>query len=379
MNLEKGNNLTAIICLTEKGAELALRLGELLGTEVSGQWSVVGETVYIPKRLEGSVVGRQSSVVGTGAPIKYFEDWQGAFAEVFSKYPKIICIMATGIVIRSLVPLIKSKYNDPAVIVLDEKGDFVISLLSGHVGGANDLARNVAAKLGGQDVITTATDVRGKPAVDILAAELDGLVVPIEKVKVFNRLLVEGEKVYLSSPFPIVSSIKEGFVWQEWSEYSEPAVLISPYIPKDTNHIIQILPRNLVVGIGCRKRVDLEVVVGALKEVFKNFRLDERCIKSLATIDFKGEEEALRLLSKEMKISLKTVSKDEIKTLEGTFEPSGWVKKQIGVDGVCEPAAKIVANKGYTIVPKQKAGPVTISVAVEKSWWLDSDREIKIF
>lgn len=356
MNSEKENNLTAVICLTEKGAELAVRLGKLLGVAIA---------VYIPKRLEKTIVQDRT------VQIEYFEDWQDTFAKVFSRYTQIICIMATGIVVRSLAPLIKSKYCDPAVVVVDEKGDFAISLLSGHVGGANNLAREVADKLNGQAVITTATDVRGKPAVDVLAAELDGLVVPGEKVKVFNRLLVEGEKVYLSSPFPIVSSIKDGFIWQEWPEFSEPAVLISPYVQEAAGNILQILPRNLVVGIGCRKGVALETVTRALMETFKHFYLDERCIKALATIDFKGEEEALKLLSKEMKVPLRTVTKEEIRTLEGTFEPSHWVKKQIGVGGVCEPAAKLAANKGSTIVPKQKVGPVTISVAVEKSWWLD--------
>lgn len=367
MNSEKENNLTAVICLTEKGAELALRLGELLDRTIA---------VYIPKRLAKTIV-RDRPV-----QIEYFEDWQDTFARVFSRYTQIICVMATGIVVRSLAPLIRSKYCDPAVVVVDEKGDFAISLLSGHVGGANNLARQVADKLKGQAVITTATDVRGKPAVDVLAAQLDGLVEPKEKVKFFNRLLIEGEKVYLSSPFPVVPFIKDGFVWQEWpkfgEKFSEPVVLISPQIKKPAGKMLQILPRNLVVGIGCRKGVDLETVVRALRKVLNHFNLDERCVKTLATIDLKGEEEALKLLSKEMKVPLRTVSKEEITTLEGTFEPSHWVKKQIGVGGVCEPAAKLVANKGFIIVPKQKAGPVTISVAVEKSWWLDLDQGTEI-
>lgn len=365
MNIEKENNSTAILCLTEKGAELAIRLGE----------SIHGNSIlYIPKRLEGL------NTKGYKKQIKYFENWQEMFSGVFSDYSRIICIMATGIVVRSLSPLIDSKYSDPAVVVVDEKGAFAISLLSGHVGGANTLAEEVAEKLSGQAVITTATDVREKPAVDVLAAKLNGLALPRENVKLFNRLLVENKTVYMSSPFSLGSTIKQGFVWKEWSNDIEPVVLISPYIQEagGKRQILQILPRNLVVGIGCRKGVTLEAVATALMETLNRYFIDERCIKSLATIDFKGEEEALQLLSKKMQVPLITVTKEEINTLEGTFNPSDWVKKQIGVGGVCEPAAKLVAKKGLIIVPKQKVGPVTISVAVEKSWWLDLDQGTEI-
>ncbi|KUO49753.1 MAG: hypothetical protein APF76_00455 [Desulfitibacter sp. BRH_c19] len=368
MNTGKESNCTAILCLTEKGAQLATRLGEILdGNSV----------LYIPKRL------KDLNCRDYEKQISYFENWQEMFSGVFSSYSKIICIMATGIVVRSLSPLINSKYSDPAVVVVDEKGAFAISLLSGHVGGANSLAKEVASKLSGQVVITTATDVREKPAVDVLAAELNGLALPRENVKLFNRLLVEDKTVYLSSPFPVVPTIKQGFVWRQWPNYIEPAILISPYVQEvkskkqEAMDVLQILPRNLVVGIGCRKGVTLEDVTTALMETLNKYSFDERCIKSLATIDFKGEEEALKLLSKKMQVPLNTVTKDEINSLEGTFDPSDWVTKQIGVGGVCEPAAKLVAKKGLTIVPKQKVGPVTISMAVEKSWWLDLDQEIE--
>ncbi len=365
MNTEKENNSTAILCLTEQGAELATRLGESLDRNA---------ILYIPKRLESL------NTKGYKKQIKYFENWQEMFSGVFSSYSRIICIMATGIVVRSLSPLLNSKYSDPAVVVVDEKGAFAISLLSGHVGGANTLAKEVADKLSGQAVITTATDVREKPAVDVLAAELTGVALPRENVKLFNRLLVENKTVYMSSPFPLVSTIKQGFVWREWSNDVEPVVLISPYVQEagGERQVLQILPRNLVVGVGCRKGVTLEEVTTALRETLNKYSIDERCIKTLATIDFKGEEEALQLLSKKMQVPLITVTKEEINTLEGTFDPSEWVKKQIGVGGVCEPAAKLVAKKGLTIVPKQKVGPVTISVAVEKSWWLGLDQETEI-
>lgn len=363
MNLGKVSKLTAILSLTKKGAELAIKLGELLDND---------GVVYIPKRLETPEHTKGKS------QLIFFENWQKTFEEVFGEYSQIICIMATGIVVRSLAPLLKSKFTDPAVVVVDEKGSFAISLLSGHVGGANSLAQEIAGKLKGQAVITTATDVRQKPALDMIAKKLDAIAVQRDRIKLFNRLLVEDKTVYLTSPFPIKFSIKEGFTWQNWnSNLKEPIAIISPYKLYNLNlqNYLHILPKNLVVGIGCRKGISLEDAQRALDETLDRYGIDQRSIKSLATIDFKGEEEGLKLLSQKMQIPLYTVTKEEINALEGTFEPSDWVKKSIGVGGVCQPAAKLVAMKGITIVPKQKIGPVTISVAVERSWWLDLDLE----
>lgn len=365
MNTGKAAKGPAILCLTKQGASLAVKLAGMMDEAA----------VFIPLRLKGE-----------GFNVYYFEDWQETFSAVFKRYSQVICIMAAGIVVRSLGPLMQSKFSDPAVVVLDEKGRYAISLLSGHIGGANRLAEEVALKLGAMPVITTATDVSQRPAVDLLAARLDGFIEPVAQLKVFNRMLAEGERVYLYSLLPLTKEITEGFEYRGWPaaqggasgyqdlQFEPPAVIIAPvssrYVQGKENALnIFIKPKNLVVGMGCRKGVSLEQVKSAFKSIMEEYFLDERCVKLLATIDIKEHEPAFRKFSKELDMPLVTYTKEEINALEGSFLHSDWVNNKIGVGGVCEPAAKLGAKQGMTIVPKQKIGPVTISVAAEKSWW----------
>lgn len=348
-----------VFSLTEAGARLGLKLIESLG---EGQ-------ICLPRRLDAIPEMSQKA--------QYFEHWDEAFRKAFLNYSKLICIMATGIVVRSLAPLIKSKLQDPAIVVLDEKGRFAISLLSGHWGGANRLARRVANCLGGEAVITTATDVQGQPAIDQLAGDMDGKIEPLSKLKLFNRLLAEKQRIYLYSPWPVRADIASTFTWQEWTdneaEYLEPALIISHHqtTPSEKRDIIQIRPRNLYLGIGCRKGVSLGQVKEALARVYDFFKLDHDCLAGLATIVLKQDEPALKQLAIEMKLELYCFTQIEIESLEGCYQSSDWVKQTLGVGGVCEPAAILASRMGITLVPKQKVGPVTISVAMEKSWWWD--------
>lgn len=355
---------TAILCLTENGAALAVKLSQL----------IIPSQVFVPERLQALQVG------GEGAAVYFFRQWRETFKDVFRNYQRIICIMAVGIVVRSLANLTSSKFNDPAIVVVDEAGRFAISLLSGHVGGANRLAEEVAAHLNGQAVITTATDVNNKPAVDLMAAQMGAGLEPLAQVKIINRRLAEGQEVYLYSPFPLVETIKSDFSWREWplaeaEKFQEPAVIIGPYQVKvdSQSEYVRIKPRNLVVGIGCRQGLAYREIRAALAEIMAKFKLDEDCVKSLASIDIKAAEPGIRQLAEEMGMPLLTFTKEELRALDGSYETSEWVKEKVGVGGVCEPAARLAAKQGWTIVPKQKIGAVTISVAMEKSWWWDWD------
>ena len=364
----------AILCLTRNGA----RQGHKLAARMPGSH------LFLPDRL------RKESEAGSQA--KFFDDFAACFSRVFRNYAGMICIMASGIVVRSLGGLMTSKYKDPAVVVVDEKGRYAISLLSGHQGGANSLAKMAAAYLGGQAVITTATDVNGKPAVDMMARDIDALIKPPGNIKLINRALAEGETVYLYSPWPLNPEWGQGFVSRPWrnatgglngietDRIQAPAVVLDcRYSPRNSDELIFLLPRNLHLGIGCRKGVDYEQLKLAVRTVLDVFCIDKGCIVSLASIDIKAREAALLRLARELQLPLRLFAREELAVLEGSFEGSEWVKQNIGVDGVCEPAARLAAKTGTTIVPKQKIGPVTISVAMEKSWWWDWDQEIRIF
>jgi cobalt-precorrin 5A hydrolase len=368
----------AVLCLTRQACELGIELTAAMGEC----------TLYLPQRLKNEALPSKD--------IRYFDNWATMFSQVFSSYSKLVCIMAAGIVVRSLASRLDSKYLDPAVVVVDEKGQYAISLLSGHIGGANQLAVEVARLLGGEAVITTATDVQGKTAADLIAMEIDAVIEPPENLKIINRNLAEEQKVYLYSPWPLIGALKSGFSWQDWpadqqakddilgaaSEtdmdvFLDPAVIISHHRKHTVakSGVLWLKPRNLAVGIGCRKGVSYSDLSSAIDEVLHKYNIDERCIKHLASIDFKVDEPAINLLAEELNIPFLTFGQGDILTLAGTYQESAWVEEITGVGGVCEPAARLASRQGITVVPKQKIGPITISIAMEKSWWLDWDRE----
>lgn len=348
---------TAVLCLTLTGSQLGLNLAASLGDCV----------VYIPRRLAAELRANQT--------VKFFDAWNTAFGEVWATHSKIICIMAAGIVVRSLASRLKSKYQDPAVVVMDENGQYAISMLSGHIGGGNELAIEAARCTGGQAVITTATDVQGQMAADLLALDIEAIIDPTDNLKIINRNLAENQPVYLYSPWPLVPAIKKGFIWREWpgdGRFVQPAVIIGHIGQHPSREeILWLKPRNLTVGLGCRQGVSCDELRIALDQVLARYDLDPRCIRNLASIELKADEPGLRHLAKNMGIPLLTFSRAAIQMLAGTYQESDWVKQITGVGGVCEPAARLASRQGITLVPKQKIGPVAISVAMEKSWWWD--------
>lgn len=371
MNSGRKKSALAIICLTRNGRSLGVKLAA----------SMPECCLFLPERLRDDNSPRENKV--------FFSDFATCFNQVFKEYDGIICIMAAGIVVRSLGALMESKYMDPAVVVVDEQGRFAISLLSGHEGGANALAQVIAQHLGGRAVITTATDVNGKPAVDLLAQQIDALIKPRGNVKLINRSLAEGETVYLYSPWSLVPEWAHGLAVQPWpgqdsapplrESLKSPAVIVDCryHAELSAEELVYLLPRNLHVGIGCRKGVDQDQIALAVKTVFKKYYLVESCISGLASLDIKAQEPALLRLAEDMGLPVKFFDRDTLAALEGSFEGSEWVKQNVGVDGVCEPAARMAAQSGITIVPKQKIGPVTVSVAMEKSWWWDWGQAVR--
>lgn len=357
MNTGKENK-QVIIALTKGGANLALKLNELLEES----------TVFLPLRLEKDICSTKK--------INYFQEWHVTVKNLFYQYEEIIFIMATGIVVRSIAPYLKSKVEDPAVVVLDEKGQYSISLLSGHLGGANDLAVSIADLIGAQPVITTATDVNGKAAVDLLAKELQCQIYPLKRLKIFNRILAEGGQIKVYSQWPeLLKKVKltDSFIEKNWDELekdknddSKKIIITNQNISTEQDNIIVLNPSNLVVGMGCRRGIKKEEALEAIKEIFLKNNLSLNSIKALASVDIKADEQGLQEAAQELKIPFCIVSRADIKKLPVEYESSQFVKKIIGVDGVCQPAAKIVSKMGKILVPKNKMGRVTVAVAEEK-------------
>lgn len=276
-----------------------------------------------------------------------------ALVENFKKFDGHIFIMATGIVIRKIASLIESKDVDPAVVVIDENISFAISLLSGHLGGANELVESLSKKLGIVPIITTSSDVTGKIAVDTLGQKLKSDLESLEKAKNVTALIVDGKEVEIVLPKNIKSTGKV-----------EGVVIVSN---REKIETVQLYPKNLIVGLGARRGIEKEIVNELLVETFKKHNLSLKSIKHFATVDLKADEEALIEIAKDYNRELKIVSRNEILKVEDQFKGSDFVKKEIGVRAVSEPCAFLTSNQdGKFIEMKVIYKGTTLSIYEER-------------
>jgi cobalt-precorrin 5A hydrolase len=277
--------------------------------------------------------------------------------------------MAVGIVVRSLAPYLKSKAYDPGVVVVDEAGQFAISLLSGHLGGANDLAREVARILGGTPVITTATDVQGLPALDLLAVEHGLTIENLPEVRVLAMALLEGRPVRVVDPHnylaETVAAYPERFIpapdLDQALSLPGPTVYVGfrerPW-PADW---LRLRPRNLVAGMGCHKGTPEKELIDFIESTFQQAGLSLLSLKALATIEAKKEEPGLRIAARSLGVEFLWFTAQELEAMPAP-NPSPQVARHMGVLSVSE-AAALKAGGAELIVPKRKAANATLAVA----------------
>ncbi|MCF8010828.1 MAG: cobalt-precorrin 5A hydrolase [Clostridiales bacterium] len=340
----------AVFALTSGGAALA--------NKIAGE---TGADLYLPARFKGMENSRAL----------YFENFSKTVQNAFNTYGGLLFIMAAGIVVRTIALLLESKLSDPAVVVIDEGGSFAVSLISGHVGGANELAEKAARITGGTPVITTATDVVNAHAADLLAGQLHCVPVPFSMVKKINRSLAEGEQVRLLSRWPVPRDKVGGFLYRDNGEDVKRKVIIDREIKNYDKDALYFLPRNLVAGIGCRRGVSCSDVKKALEEALSGITEGVKRLTALATIDLKANEAGICRAADLYDLPVKVISRKQVQELQVSYEESEFVKKTIGVGGVCEPAAILATSPGRIVVHKMKLGPVTVAVAEEKLWWWD--------
>ncbi len=297
-----------------------------------------------------------------------------ALSEVWDESGSIIFIMATGIVVRTIAPLIRDKRTDPAVVVIDERGRFAISLLSGHIGGGNALAEEIARYLNGQAVITTASDVNGLMPVDIWAIE-NGLF--IENREVMARVATR----YINNNALRVYSDVEMAMPEEFLRVSEPGfadviitnksdIYLSPEgCPAGACRVreqLYLRPKNLVVGIGCNKDTSVEEIEDVVKSVLNENNLSFHSIYSIATIDIKLAEPGLKAFAERHGLEIKAYNAGELNTLKG-IKGSETVFNATGAFAVSEPAALLGAKTDKLLVKKQKRKNVTVAIAELRS------------
>ena len=342
-------------CLTENGCKLAARLAES------------GETVdcFISERIGGH------------PPMPVFETFQRlatAVERVFDQYRGHVFFMSTGIVVRMIAPLIRHKTVDPAVVVVDDAGQYAISLLAGHLGGANDLARRVAEQIGADPVVTTATDVNRVPAIDLMARDLDLVIENPEAIKTVNMAFLHKQPIYLHDPTGrLISSLPDhDDLWHpvhlsdgfERQDLSEAAGVFVDDIEVDLPPQFLILrPASLVAGIGCNRNTPADEIEHLLRKVLDSHHLSPHSIKGLASIDLKKDEKGLLKLAADWRLPITFYEKDRLAKVKGIQNPSEMVRKHTGVHSVCEAAAILAARKGRLVVPKHTTPNVTVAIA----------------
>ncbi len=300
----------------------------------------------------------------------------------WSEYKGLIFVMATQIVVRTIAPYLKDKKTDPAVVVVDEKGENVISLLSGHIGGANSLTSEIAAYLSAHPVVTTATDLKGLPAIDLWAKEM-GLLIDNWGLlsRITGRLLEKGRlNIYIDRDVQgYLSDLPAEYIVVESPINADVLITSRLNVYKGCEEAttakaqLYIRPKNLVIGIGCNSNTPQSEIEEAVKETLKEYNLSFLSLKALATINKKADEEGIKEFVKKHSLELVAFSADELNRVKG-IEGSEVVLKATGAVAVAEPAALLASGAGNLLVPKQKRGNVTVAVACMSAERLKQDR-----
>ncbi|EJO5347756.1 cobalt-precorrin 5A hydrolase [Clostridium botulinum] len=400
----------AIINITQIGNEIAYKIKENIDADL---YSKYGRENLEKKDLNSA---NNENYIKKGD-----FNFKKIVKKSFEHYDAIIFISSTGIAVRAISPFIQKKDKDPAVIVIDSTGKYVISLLSGHLGGANKLTEKIAKIIGAEPIITTATDNLNIKAPDIIAKENNLLIEDLKKAKDIAALLVNGEKVafideedlvnfpkgyinniedakglvfvtnklhieedffyknkQLLSQNPSKHKEKKGTVKETKTSVKELSMLENTHNQKGINltskdvqvqikHeelqkkcILKLIRKNIVLGIGCRKNYDDITMKENVIKVLKEENIDFKSINSIVSVEIKKDEKAINELSKFLGCPFITYSLDEIKKVEHKFKTSDFVKKTIGVGAVCEPSIEL---KGAKIIKeKQKLNGMTLAI-----------------
>lgn len=259
--------------------------------------------------------------------------------EHFDSSDALLFIGACGIAVRAIAPLVKDKTTDPAVVVMDEAGRHVIPLLSGHIGGANALAMQIAEKTGATPVVTTATDLRGLPAIDSWAVENDCAIENPAAIKAVSAAALAGRPVgvaiterQIRPPFPVTLFLR---------------------------------PRTLVLGVGCKRDTDPDAFEENALDFLRQCGVSLLSVRALATIDVKKDEAALNRFCEKYRLPLLPYSADALRDVPGVFAHSDFVEKTVGVGNVCERAAAL-ASGGVLLMGKTARAGITFALAGEK-------------
>ncbi|WP_303869437.1 cobalt-precorrin 5A hydrolase [Acetobacterium wieringae] len=289
---------------------------------------------------------------------------------IIGEYQIICCIMATGIVVRAIAPHLAHKSSDPGILVMDTNGEFVISLLSGHLGGANDAARLVAKRLAAQAVITTGTDVKGTMAVDVLAQKINCTIDNFTDAKDVTALILNGDPIALinqeNCDLDAVVLPRNIETVADLSATAQYAGAIITTLNREKSDLpipsVKLVPKKLVLGVGCRRDTPGERIIQAIIETLAALNLSEKGIKSLATIGLKADEPGIIEACTFFTAKKVIIPNEMVQMVQSRFEASDFVFKTTGLYAVSEPCGFVASGFGKCLLEKQKLGGITLSV-----------------
>ncbi|MDC7950870.1 cobalt-precorrin 5A hydrolase [Methanomassiliicoccaceae archaeon COG_1] len=331
------------IAFSTKGCATAKRIAEALA----------GEDVTLCAKTSSDVLGLVRVELG-------MREWtERAFAECDA----VIFVGAIGIAVREIAPFVRSKDTDPAVISVDELGRFSVPVLSGHIGGANALAIRIAAGIGAVPVVTTATDINGKIAIDTFAAVQGMSIASLHTAKEVASRILAGAPVGFVSDYPVRGEVP--------SELSSPEG--SPtgvYVGSDPERrpfttTLRLIPRDRVLGIGCRRGISENAIEEAVSSALAGAGIRIESVRAVASIDLKRGEEGLLAFASRHRLPITFHSAAELNSLAGDFSGSEFVRSVTGADCVCERAALAASRGGVLEMRKRAGGGVTVASARE--------------
>ena len=311
------------------------------------------------RKIQSALPG--SKIVNTSRGVKK------SIEEIWHEYDGIICVMAAGIVVRCIAPLCRNKFDDPAILVIDEQCRFAISLLSGHIGGANRIARQLEKHCGVQAVITTGSDVSGHTAIDLWAIDNSFTISNPQSLATASARLLNNGVLSVYQDRKYVKVFPDDFTTT--AHKKEADIVFS--VKNDCRYsCLHLVPQVLYIGFGCRRGVGVEEFQEALDDLVSHHNIHPGAIAGVASIDLKSDEEGLLKIAEKYGWPAKFFTKEQINDICPSVEDSKIYEK-VGVYGVCEPAAVLAASQGTEpgrlIIGKIKWQRITAAIAARAS------------
>lgn len=337
----------AAIAFTQRGAQTLLKIKEALI-----QQGIEAEGFLLSKHRGQTNLPPWDSTLHEWTKI-HFKEWDA-----------LLFVGACGIAVRAVAPFLSHKTKDPAVVVVDEEGRFSISLVSGHLGGANDLAKKIASICSAVPVITTATDLRRRFAVDQWAVNHQLWIKNPQEIRTITSALLAGETIGIQSDLSLEGPLPQGIV-NDKEKSLGICISLTEKTPFETT--LSLVPKALILGIGCKKFLAAEEIEKKVQDVLKQNDLPFEGIKKVCSIDRKSNEPGILAFCRKYCLPFDTFSAKELLKQEGEFTRSPFVESVVGVDNVCERAALCGCEKnGKLLVSKQKGEGVTVAIAQEE-------------